>query len=150
MLLWEYYFIFILEVELGLIVIIVSFYIYFCFCYYSFLIFYIMLLVLISFDIIGIGVDEGILLWVIDMLVGILIVWFVVFFIFFDWKYINFKQNLKLIVLVSSNYLCYIIVQLQFGYNEQLLYCIVCCEVYNYIFVLSFVVLNLDSELKKY
>lgn len=139
-----------LEAQLGLLVLTGSLYTFFRFSNYGFSTFFITLLVLISLDVIGLGADSGMLPRIIDTLIGTAIAWGAVSFLWSDWKYLNLQQNLKNTLLASSRYLRHIVVQIQFGYHDQLPYRIARRDVYNHLSALSAVITNMHNEPKKY
>lgn len=107
---------------------------------------FIMLLVLLCFNLFGEGF-EVVLLCIIDMLIGCVIVWVVVSFIWLDWKFCNLLWVLDWVMNVNCCYLDVILEQYYQGCDNWLVYCVVCCDVYNCDVELVFVVLNLLIEL---
>lgn len=122
-----------LEAQLGLIVLTGSLYTFFRLIHYGFSTFYITLLVLVSLDISGFSLEAGVLMRIVDTLLGTVIAWLAVSFLWPDWKYLNLQNNLHNGLKASGNYLRHIIAQLQFGYNEQLPYRIARRDVHNHL-----------------
>ncbi|STY62345.1 YccS family putative transporter [Mannheimia haemolytica] len=139
-----------LEAQLGLIVLTGSLYTFFRLVHYGFSTFYITVLVMISLDIAGVSLESGILMRMLDTLLGTAIAWLAVAFLWPDWKYLNLQRNLHNGLKASGQYLRHIIAQLQFGYNEQLPYRIARRDVHNHLSALSNAVTNMHSEPQKY
>ncbi|WP_409500854.1 YccS family putative transporter [Mannheimia glucosida] len=139
-----------LEAQLGLIVLTGSLYTFFRLVHYGFSTFYITVLVMISLDIAGVSLESGILMRMLDTLLGTAIAWLAVAFLWPDWKYLNLQRNLHNGLKASGQYLRHIIAQLQFGYNEQLPYRIARRDVHNHLSALSNAVTNMYSEPQKY
>ncbi|HDL5394354.1 TPA: TIGR01666 family membrane protein, partial [Mannheimia haemolytica] len=139
-----------LEAQLGLIVLTGSLYTFFRLVHYGFSTFYITVLVMISLDIAGVSLESGILMRMLDTLLGTAIAWLAVAFLWPDWKYLNLQRNLHNGLKASGQYLRHIIAQLQFGYNEQLPYRIARRDVHNHLSALSNAITNMYSEPQKY
>lgn len=139
-----------LEAQLGLIVLTGSFYTFFRLIHFGFSTFYITLFVMVSLDIAGVSMETGIVIRIINTLLGTAIAWFAVAFLWPDWKYLNLQNNLHNGLKASGKYLRHIIVQLQFGYNEQLSYRVARHGVHNHLSQLSNTITNMYSEPKKY
>ncbi|MDW0616057.1 YccS family putative transporter [Mannheimia haemolytica] len=139
-----------LEAQLGLIVLTGSLYTFFRLVHYGFSTFYITVLVMISLDIAGVSLESGILMRMLDTLLGTAIAWLAVAFLWPDWKYLNLQRNLHNSLKASGQYLRHIIAQLQFGYNEQLPYRIARRDVHNHLSALSNAITNMYSEPQKY
>lgn len=139
-----------LEAQLGLLVLTGSLYTFFRFSHYGFSTFYITLFVLLSLDVIGIGAEAGVLPRIFDTLLGTLVAWLAVSFVFPDWKYLNLRQNLTQVLHANARYLQHILGQLQFGYHEQLAYRVARREAHLQLSALSLTVSNMHSEPKKY
>ncbi|HGO5824276.1 TPA: YccS family putative transporter [Mannheimia haemolytica] len=139
-----------LEAQLGLIVLTGSFYTFFRLVHYGFSTFYITVLVMISLDIAGVSLESGILMRMLDTLLGTAIAWLAVAFLWPDWKYLNLQRNLHNGLKANGQYLRHIIAQLQFGYNEQLPYRIARRDVHNHLSALSNAITNMYSEPQKY
>lgn len=139
-----------LEAQLGLIVLTGSLYTFFRLVHYGFSTFYITVLVMISLDIAGVSLESGIVMRMLDTLLGTAIAWLAVAFLWPDWKYLNLQRNLHNGLKASGQYLRHIIAQLQFGYNEQLPYRIARRDVHNHLSALSNAITNMYSEPQKY
>lgn len=139
-----------LEAQFGLIVLVGTLYTFFRLIHYGFSTFYITLFVIVSLDIAGMNMGSGLLVRILDTLLGTIIAWFAVSFLWPDWKYLNLQKNLHNSLKASSNYLRHIIAQLQFGYNEQLPYRIARRDVHNHLSALSNTITNMYSEPQKY
>ncbi|RGE47613.1 membrane protein [Mannheimia granulomatis] len=139
-----------LEAQLGLIVLTGSLYTFFRLVHYGFSTFYITVLVMISLDIAGVSIESGVLMRMVDTLLGTAIAWLAVTFLWPDWKYLNLHNNLHNALKASGGYLRHIIAQLQFGYNEQLPYRIARRDVHNHLSALSNAITNMYSEPQKY
>lgn len=139
-----------LEAQLGLIVLTGSLYTFFRLIHYGFSTFYITLFVLVSFDISGFSLETGVLMRIVDTLLGTAIAWLAVSFLWPDWKYLNLQNTLQKGLKACAHYLRHIIAQLQFGYNEQLPYRIVRRDVHYYLSALSDTINNMYSEPQKY
>ncbi|STY60173.1 Inner membrane protein yccS [Mannheimia haemolytica] len=105
---------------------------------------------MISLDIAGVSLESGILMRMLDTLLGTAIAWLAVAFLWPDWKYLNLQRNLHNGLKASGQYLRHIIAQLQFGYNEQLPYRIARRDVHNHLSALSNAITNMYSEPQKY
>lgn len=139
-----------LEAQLGIIVLTGTLYTFFRLVHYGFSTFYITVLVVISLDIVGVSIESSVLMRILDTLLGTAIAWLAVTFLWPDWKYLNLHATLHRGLKACGNYLRHIIVQLQFGYNEQLAYRSARRDVHTHLSALSNAITDMYSEPKKY
>lgn len=139
-----------LGAQLGLIVAASSLFFFFKANKYGFSTFFITIQVLISFDVVGFGLDSATLPRIIDTIIGSLIAWLAAAYLWPDWKYLNLYQSLKGMLVNNATYLRHITAQLQFGYKDQLSYRVARRSAQNSMANLSAVISNMMSEPKKY
>ncbi|QGM81494.1 YccS family putative transporter [Otariodibacter oris] len=139
-----------LGAQLGLIVVSSSLFFFFKANKFGFSTFFITIQVLISFDVVGFGLDNAMLPRILDTLMGALIAWLAAAYLWPDWKYLNLHQSLKDMLVNSATYLRHITAQLQFGYKDQLSYRVARRSAQNSLAQLSSVISNMMSEPKKY
>lgn len=139
-----------LEAQLGLIVASSSLFFFFRTNNYSFSTFFITIQVLVSFDVVGFGLDSAMLPRIIDTLIGAGLAWFAVSYLWPDWKYVNLHQSLKQNLRSHANYLRHIVAQLQFGYRDQLSYRVARRSAQNGLASLSAAVSNMTEQPDKY
>lgn len=139
-----------LEAQLGLLVLSGSLHTFFRLTHFGFTTFYITLFVMFSLDVAGVSIETDLLLRIVDTLIGTAIAWFAVAFLWPDWKYLNLQSTLQKGLKASGNYLRHIIVQLQFGYHEQVAYRSARRDVHNHLSALSNIITDMYSEPKKY
>ncbi|MBN6710342.1 TIGR01666 family membrane protein [Haemophilus haemoglobinophilus] len=139
-----------LELQLGLVVATSTLFFFFRSNNYSYSTFFITLQVLISFNIMGFDLNNALLSRLADTLIGSLIAWIAVSYLWPDWKYLQLDKVIKQAIKADAKYFLYIISQLLFGKGDPLKYRIARRKAHEYATALSTTLSNMNSEPKKY
>ncbi|PJG82743.1 YccS family putative transporter [Caviibacterium pharyngocola] len=139
-----------IELQLGLIVVTSTLFFFFRTNNYSFSTFFITLQVLISFDVIGFDIHSAMYSRLIDTLLGALIAWFGVSYLWPDWKYLQLDKVAHQAIKSDAKYLLFVIAQLQFGKCDNLNYRIARRKAHEYATALSATLSNINSEPQHY
>ncbi len=137
-------------IYLGLIVVANAIFFYFMERKYLLSVFFLTISVLISFDIMGISGANVMLPRIFDTIIGCIIAFLAVSFLWPDWNYINLRKNLNQTVQSSLEYFKHIIGQLQFGYQSNFSYRLARLNAYQNVTKLSQVIMQMQDEPKKY
>lgn len=139
-----------LELQMGLIVATSSLFFFFRKNNYSYSTFFITLQVLISFNIIGFDIHSALYSRIIDTLIGALISWLAVSYLWPDWKFLQLNKVTKQAIHRNAKYLLYIIGQLQFGKYDNLQYRIARRNAHESATILGTTISNMNSNPEKY
>ncbi|MDU8924464.1 YccS family putative transporter [Pasteurellaceae bacterium LIM206] len=139
-----------LEAKLGMVVITSTLFYFFRSNNYSFSTFFITLQVLGSFDIMGFDIYAATLPRFIDTIIGAVIAWFAVSYLWPDWKYLQLNKVIHKAIKSDAKYLTYIVGQFQFGKGDDLKYRIVRRQTHENATALGSTVSNMNSEPTKY
>ncbi|PJG86278.1 YccS family putative transporter [Conservatibacter flavescens] len=139
-----------LEAKLGLVVLSSTLFYFFRSNNYSFSTFFITIQVLISFDIIGFDIYTAMSARIIDTLIGAVIAWFAVSYLWPDWKFLNLGKASRQAIKHDARYLLYVISQLQFGRGDDLKYRLARRTAHDSATELSTMMSNMNNEPQKY
>lgn len=85
-----------------------------------------------------------------DTLIGALIAWFAVSYLWPDWRYLQLDKVIHQAIKSDAKYLLYVISQLQFGKGDPLKYRIARRNAHDYAAALSTTLADMSSEPQKY
>ncbi|HBO37945.1 MAG TPA: TIGR01666 family membrane protein [Pasteurellaceae bacterium] len=139
-----------LEAKLGIVVLTSTLFHFFRTNNYSFSTFFITIQVLASFDIMGFDIYIATAPRLIDTLIGAVIAWLAVSYLWPDWKYLQLNKVSHQVIQSNAKYLLYIISQLQFAKGDDLKYRIVRRKTHENLTALNNTVSNMNSEPEKY
>lgn len=139
-----------LEAKLGIVVLSSTLFFFFRTNNYSFSTFFITIQVLMSFDIIGFDIYAATGPRIIDTIIGSIIAWLAVSFLWPDWKYLDLNKISVQALKANGQYLLLIISQLQFGKVDDLKYRIARRNAHNTANTLYQIVSNMNNEPNKY
>lgn len=139
-----------LALQLGLIVVTSTLFFFFRSNNYSYSTFFITLQVLISFNVMGFDIHTATFSRLLDTLIGALIAWFAVSYLWPDWRYLQLDKVIHQAIKSDAKYLLYVISQLQFGKGDPLKYRIARRNAHDYAAALSTTLADMSSEPQKY
>ena len=139
-----------LEAKLAMVVISSTLFYFFRTNNYSFSTFFITIQVLASFDIMGFDIYDATLPRLLDTLLGSVLAWIAVSYIFPDWKYLQLDKVSRQAIIHDAQYLLHIVGQLLFGSGDDLKYRIARRRAHESAMALTATLTTMNTEPKKY
>ncbi|MGQ0285927.1 YccS family putative transporter [Pasteurellaceae bacterium 22721_9_1] len=138
------------EMKLGVVVITSTLFYFFRVNNYSFSTFFITIQVLATFDIMGFNIYDATLPRLMDTIIGIILAWFAVSFLWPDWKYLQLSKVIRRAIAHDARYLLHIIAYIEFGKGDNFKYRIARNNAQDSATALCSTMTNMNNEPVKY